>query len=74
MLVPPCADTKVALLGAVHVYDVAPATAAIVYVTAVLGQTDALPLMEAGVNGLGITFTVIGTQSVKPHVPPTERT
>ncbi len=74
MLVPPCADTKVALLGAVHVYDVAPETAAIVYVTVVLGQTDALPLMVPGVDGLAITFTVIGTQAVNPHVPPTERT
>jgi hypothetical protein len=56
------------------VYEVAPATAAIVYVTEVLGQTDALPLMVPGVAGLGITFTVIGTQAVNPHAPPTERT
>ena len=74
MLVPPCADTKVALVGAVHVNEVAPATAAIVYVTEVLGQTDALPLMAPGVAGLAITFTVTGTQAVNPHVPPTERT
>jgi hypothetical protein len=45
-----------------------------VYVTEVLGHTDALPLMVPGVAGLGITFTVTGTQAVKPHVPPTERT
>ena len=74
MLVPPCADTKVALVGAVQVYDVAPETAAMVYVTEVLGQTDALPLMVPGVAGLGITFTVTGTHAVNPHVPPTERT
>jgi hypothetical protein len=74
MLVPPWADTSVALVGAVHVYEVAPVTAAMVYVTEVLGQTDALPLMVPGVAGLAITFTVIGTQAVNPHVPPTERT
>ena len=74
MLVPPWADTSVALVGAVHVYEVAPATAAMVYVTEVLGHTDALPLMVPGVAGLAITITVTGTQAVNPHAPPTERT
>jgi hypothetical protein len=45
-----------------------------VYVTEVLGQTDALPLMVPGVAGLGITFTVTATHAVNPHAPPTERT
>jgi hypothetical protein len=45
-----------------------------VYVTEVLGHTELLPLIVPGVAGLGITFTVIGTQAVNPHVPPTERT
>jgi hypothetical protein len=56
------------------VYEVAPATAAMVYVTEELGQTDALPLMVPGVAGLAITLIVTGTQAVNPQVPPTERT
>jgi hypothetical protein len=55
MLVPPLADANEMFVGTVHVYDNAPATGAMLYVTVLLvprkAQTLAGPLMIPGVAG-----------------------